>query len=148
MNWNELDVKLHNLQTKTITQIKNASNNYIIENIPKTDDSFKYDLIRYNKQTYKSPVVIAKLLEILDINGNIITEHDIEKQGLIVSLVLDKSSFYCKAGGQENDIGTIKTTNGKIFYVHKVEKINENGVILHYIKSKYWPILLKYIFNI
>lgn len=146
MNWNELDMKLHNLQTKTITQIKKASNNYVIENIPKTDDSFKYDMIRFDDQTYRSPVVIAKLLEILDINGNIITEPDIEKQGLIVSLVLDKSCFYCKAGGQQNDIGTIKINNGKIFYVNNVEKIHENGVVLHYIKSKDWPILFKYMF--
>lgn len=146
MNWNELDEKLHDLQTKTTKKIKQISNKNIIENIPKTDDSFKYEMIRNNDQTYKFPVVIAKLLAILDMSGNIITKPNIKEQGLIVSLVLDKTCFYCKAGGQLNDIGTIKTNDGKIFYVYDVEKIHENGAVLHYIKSKDWPLLLKYIF--
>jgi len=116
------------------------------ENIPKTDDSFKYEIIRYNNESYLSPALIAKLLAIVDVNGNIVTEPDIKEQGDIVSLVLDKTPFYCKAGGQQNDIGIIKTNNGVVFNVTGVDKIEENGVILHHIESSDWPMLLRYFF--
>lgn len=127
--------------------IKKMSDNYAIENFPKTDDSSKYEMIRNNDKTYKSPVITAKILAIIDMNGNIVTEPDIKKHGFMVSLVLDKTSFYCKAGGQNNDIGIIKTNKGKIFDVQNVEKIQDNGVVLHFIKSNDWPILLKYNFK-
>lgn len=142
MNWNEFDSKLKNLQIKTIKHITKISN-YELANIPKTDDSFKYEMIRYNDQTYISPEITAKLLAIVDINGNIVTKPNDKEHGDTVSLVLDKTSFYCKAGGQQNDIGLMKTKSGKIFYVNDVEKIQENCVVLHHIKSSDWPLLLK-----
>jgi len=142
VNWNELDSKLKSLQTKTIKHIKKISK-CMLKNIPKTDDDFKYEMIRCNDQTYISPEVTAKLLAIVDTNGNIVTEPDIKEHGVMVSLVLDKTSFYCKAGGQQNDVGIVKTKSGKIFDVNDVEKIQENCVVLHYIKSSDWPILLK-----
>lgn len=144
VSWNELDEKLKQLQTKTIKHTERKSNNYMTGNIPKTDDSFKYEVIRNNNESYLSPVVIAKLLAIFDINGNIVTEPDIKQQGDMVSLVLDKTSFYCKAGGQQNDIGIVTTNNGIVFDVIGVDKIEENGVVLHHIKSRNWPILLRY----
>jgi len=146
VNWNELDINLKNLQTKTIKQIRKISNYCLLQDIPKTDDSFKYEMIRHNNQTYISPSVSAKLLAIIDINGNTVTEPNINKHGIMVSLILDKTSFYCKAGGQQNDIGLIKTNSGKIFNVINVEKIQENGIVLHYIKSSDWPMLLRYIY--
>ncbi|XP_008178686.1 alanine--tRNA ligase, mitochondrial [Acyrthosiphon pisum] len=142
VNWNELYEKLKKLQTKTIKHTERKSNIYMTGNIPKTDDSFKYEVIRHNNESYLSPVLIAKLLAIVDINGNIVTEPDIKQQGDLVSLVLDKTSFYCKAGGQQNDIGIVKTNNGKVFDVIGVDKIEENGVVLHHINSRDWPILL------
>lgn len=146
MSWNELDDKLKKLQTKTTENIKRKSNNYMIGNIPKTDDSFKYEVIRHSNESYLLPIVTAKLLAIVDTNGNIVTEPDIKQQGDTVSLVLDKTSFYCKAGGQQNDIGIVKTNNGLVFDVTDVEKIEESGVVLHHIKSRDWPILLRYFF--
>lgn len=142
VDWNELDTKLKSLQVKTLNHIKKLSN-YTLENIPKTNDDFKYEMIRCDDQTYISPVVTATLLAIVDTNGNIVTEPNIKEHGVMVSLVLDKTSFYCKAGGQQNDIGIIKTKSGKIFYVNNVEKIQENCVVLHYIKSNDWPALLR-----
>lgn len=147
VNWNEFDVKLKKLQTQTIQNNQKMSDNYVMKNIPKTDDSLKYEMIRNNDKTYKSPVITAKILAIVDMNGNIVTEPDISKHGLTVSLVLDKTSFYCNAGGQNNDIGTIKTKNGKIFDIHYVEKIQDSGVVFHFIKSNDWPILLRYSFK-
>jgi alanyl-tRNA synthetase len=144
VNWNEFEMQLRNLQTKSIKCIQKVSNNYSMQNIPKTDDSYKYKITRHSNQTYVSPVVTAKLLAIIDMNGNIVTEPDITKHGVIVSLVLDKTCFYSKAGGQQHDIGTVKTNNGKIFNVNDVEKIQENGIVLHFINSIDWPILLKY----
>lgn len=143
MNWNELDIQLKSLQTKSIKHIQNVSNNYTLRDIPKTDDSFKYEMIRLNNQTYVSPVVTAKLLAIIDMNGNIITESNIKEHGDKVSLALDKTCFYSTAGGQHGDIGIIKTTSGKCFNVIGVEKIQENDIVLHYIKSSDWPLLLR-----
>lgn len=144
MNWDELDTKLKILQTKTVKYLHKISNNYVSIDSPKTDDSFKYEMIRHNDQTYVSPDVTAKILAIVDINGTIVTDSNIKEHGVMVSLVLDKTCFYCEAGGQQNDIGIIKTNNGHIFNVNNVEKIQENGVVLHYIKSSDWPLLLKY----
>ncbi|XP_026821859.1 alanine--tRNA ligase, mitochondrial-like isoform X2 [Rhopalosiphum maidis] len=142
VSWNELHEKLKKLQTKTIKHTKKQSNKYMTGDIPKTDDSFKYEIIRHNNESYLSPALTAKLLAIVDINGNIVTELDIKEQGDMVSLVLDKTSFYCEAGGQQNDIGIVKTNNGIVFDVTDVDKIEENGVVLHHIKSSDWPILL------
>lgn len=144
MNWKEFEIKLKNLQTKTIKHILKEPNNSMDKsvNIPKTNDSFKYEMIRLENQTYILPAVSAKLLAIVDINGKIVTEPDINKHGIMVSLVLDKTCFYCKAGGQQNDIGIVKTSSGKVFDVINCEKIQENGVVLHYIKSNDWPVLL------
>lgn len=144
INWNEFEIKLKKLQNKSIKHITNVSNSYNLwENISKTDDHFKYEIVRQNIQTYKPPVVIAKLLAVVDVNGNIVTEPDIKKHGTMVSLVMDKTCFYCKAGGQQNDLGVVKTNKGKIFEVIGVENIQENGIILHHIKSNDWPILLR-----
>lgn len=145
VNWNEFEMQLKCLQTKSIKGVQKLSNNLTIENIPKTDDSFKYETIRHNSQTYEPPVVTAKLLAILDMNGNIVTEPDIKEHGIMVSLVLDKTCFYSTAGGQQHDIGTIKTKSGKVFNVNDVEKKQENGIVLHYINSIDWPLLLKYL---
>lgn len=144
VNWNEFDMKLKSLKTKTIKHIQKASSSCKIGNFPRTDDSFKYKMIRHDNQTYVSPVVIAKLLAVVDTNGNIVTEPNVKEHGSMVSLVLDKTCFYCKAGGQLNDVGTVKTDSGMVFDIIDVEKIQENGVILHYIKSSDWPKLLEY----
>lgn len=146
MNWNEFDMKLKSLKTKSIKHFQKISNSCMIGNLPRTDDSFKYKMNRLNDQTYVSPVIIAKILAVVDINGNIVTESDIKEHGFMVSLVLDKTCFYCTAGGQQNDVGTVKTESGIIFDIIDVEKIQENGVILHYIKSSDWPKLLRYLY--
>lgn len=98
---------------------------------------------RLDTQEYELPAVTANLLAIIDMNGNIVTESNTQEHGILVSLVLDKTCFYCKAGGQLNDIGTIKTTSGKTFDIIDVEKIQENGVVLHFIESNDWPMLLR-----
>lgn len=133
------------MRTKTIKHIQKLSNSFTLHDIPKTDDHFKYEMVRSNSQTYEPLVVNAKILTIVDKNGNIVTDSDVKKRGLMVSLILNKTCFYCKAGGQQNDIGIVKTKNGKIFDVISVEKIQENGIILHNINSEDWPILLKYL---
>lgn len=145
VDWNEFDAEFKKLQSKTIKHIKKVSNSFTMKNIPKTDDSFKYETIRHNNQTYELPTITAKLLAIVDLNGNIVTEPNIKIHGILVSLVLDKTCFYCKSGGQQNDIGVIKTTKGKVFDVIDVEKNQENSIVLHFIKSNDWPMLLRYI---
>lgn len=147
VDWNELDTKLKQLQTKSIRHLKNVSNSFLTEDIPKTNDSFKYNTVCSNS-TYESPAVAAKLLAIVDARGSIVTEPNIKEHGVLVSLVLDKTNFYCQAGGQQNDIGFVKTNDGKVFDVIDVEKSQETGVVLHYIKSNDWPILLKYVLTL
>lgn len=144
VNWVEFEAKLKKLQSKTIKHIQELSNNYTIKNIPKTNDSYKYRFTRLNSKNYEFPAVTAKLLSIIDMNGNIVTKPDIQAHGTLISLVLNKTCFYCKAGGQQSDIGIVKTANGKVFDIIDVEKIQENGVILHFIKSNDWPMLLRY----
>lgn len=148
MNWNEFEIQLKNLRTKTIKYVQKELSKFTMLDIPKTDDSFKYKIIRLKNETYVSPVITSKLLAIVDMNGQILTKPDPKKHGQMVSLVLDKTCFYCKAGGQENDIGIVKTSSGKEFDVIDCVKIQETGVVLHYIKSNDWPILLRYFFDI
>lgn len=143
MNWNEFEVQLKNLHTKTIKRIQKEISNFIALGISKTDDSFKYEIIHLKNQTYVSHAMTSKLLAIVDMNGQILTKPNPKIHGQMVSLVLDKTCFYCKAGGQENDIGIVKTSSGKVFDVIDCVKIQETGVVLHYIKSSDWSLLLR-----
>ncbi|XP_050420574.1 alanine--tRNA ligase, mitochondrial-like [Adelges cooleyi] len=145
VDWNEFNDKLLALKSKTKHCIRNTSKiNNLMHNFPATDDGLKYNIFCQDNQSYNiSPAIPVKLLAVIDKNGIVIKEYNISEHNRddVVSLIFDKTNFYCEAGGQENDIGIVKTKSGLVFHVINVEKIQENGVILHYIKSKDWPLL-------
>jgi len=88
------------------------------EGIADTDDSSKYD---WDK------VVDASIKAVFTSDG-FLGEGDVAKEGDTVGLVLDKTSFYAEAGGQDTDLGTISFEGGELF-VNDVQAYG--GYILH-----------------
>ena len=66
--------------------------------IPQTDDSFKY----------KSDVELPGTVLALFSTDGFLEDGASAKKGDRVGLILDKSSFYAEAGGQDADLGTIE----------------------------------------
>ena len=73
------------------------------EGIKVTDDSYKYVWDEEVEATVKA---------IFTTDGSFLKEGDVAKEGAAVGLVLDKSSFYAEAGGQDADLGTISFADG------------------------------------
>lgn len=88
------------------------------EGIEATDDSFKYD---WNKE------VDATVKAIFTSNG-FLQNDDVAKEGDTVGIVLDKTSFYAEAGGQDTDLGTVSFEGGELF-INDVQTYG--GYILH-----------------
>ena len=88
------------------------------EGIEVTDDSFKYD---WDEEVDVSVKAIFT-------SDGFLKEGDAAKEGSTVGLVLDKSSFYAEAGGQDADLGTI-SFDGSNLIVNDVQTYG--GYILH-----------------
>jgi alanyl-tRNA synthetase len=88
------------------------------EGIKVTDDSYKYD---WDKEVDSSIKAIFTSDGFLD-------SGEVAKEGDTVGLVLDKTSFYAEAGGQDTDLGTISFEGGELF-VNDVQTYG--GYILH-----------------
>jgi alanyl-tRNA synthetase len=88
------------------------------EGIEVTDDSFKYDWDKELDATVKAIFTSNGFLE----NG------DVAKEGDTVGLVLDQTSFYAEAGGQDTDLGTISFEGGELI-INDVQTYG--GYILH-----------------
>jgi len=88
------------------------------EGIEVTDDSFKYDWDKELDATVKAIFTSNGFLE----NG------DVAKEGDTVGLVLDQTSFYAEAGGQDTDLGTISFDGGELI-INDVQTYG--GYILH-----------------
>ncbi|CAD1469392.1 unnamed protein product, partial [Heterotrigona itama] len=117
-------------------------------NVPKTDDSFKYKYTFNGKYDYKFPKIESKILALI-INGNIIlnkanestnkdidsivneiiTNDDIESGKEEIGVILDKTLCYSTQGGQISDKAIICTKNFN-FNVNNIKKIN--GYVIHY----------------
>jgi len=89
------------------------------QNIPPTNDEFKFTA------TTTNPQLSAKVLAIFGENG-FGTEAN---EGDCVGLILDQSSFYAEAGGQEADAGVIAMGEDTIFVVQDVQSYG--GYLLH-----------------
>jgi len=83
-----------------------------------TDDSKKY---------VWDEVVGAKVEAIFTSDG-FLEEGEVAENGSVVGLVLDKSSFYPEAGGQDADLGTISFEGGELV-INDVQAYG--GYILH-----------------
>ncbi|XP_008557857.1 alanine--tRNA ligase, mitochondrial [Microplitis demolitor] len=108
----------------TVDQLKN-------NNIPKTDDYYKYKYTFDNK--YKFDPLECSVVGVI-IDGNLVTDKIVRidetqfKSGEI-GLVLDKTPFYANEGGQLSDKGLIKVNNLK-FNITDVEKSQD--YVIHY----------------
>ena len=88
--------------------------------IEATDDSFKYKL---------DVELPATVLAVFGPDG-FLKEGDVAKEGDFVGFVLDKSSFYAEAGGQEADTGVlVDGDNNGVFTVNDVQTYG--GFLLH-----------------
>jgi alanyl-tRNA synthetase len=92
--------------------------------IPPTDDSFKY----------KSDVELTGTILALFGADGFLTDGVAAENGACVGLVLDRSSFYAEAGGQEADIGAIEilSEDGETVGSFTVTDVQSyGGFILH-----------------
>ncbi|XP_033228068.1 alanine--tRNA ligase, mitochondrial [Belonocnema kinseyi] len=103
-------------------------------NVPRTDDSLKYDY-SFDHKEYFFPPVRSKLLGLI-INGNLklspeesdcILEKD-DFLGREVNILLDKTPFYVKEGGQTFDKGYVQIKS-LLFDIYEVRKIR--GYVFH-----------------
>lgn len=105
--------------------------NILEQNLPKTEDSFKYAYSKSGDNNYLFKNLEIKILRIFE------KEQSVQEipNDHYCSLLLDKTNLYSEAGGQISDKGTIKFSNGT-FDVTSVE--NVAGYILHkgFFKSK------------
>lgn len=123
IDWNAFaEHKQHKkLEAKLARQRVDSSLLYSIEHIdaPQTDSSFVYDYA-FDVATgqFKVPKIQAKI-ELIQSSGDDNIYH----------IVLDKTSFYHTAGGQDGDIGYMTDVNGTIFTVDAVEI--HKGYVFH-----------------
>ena len=88
------------------------------EGIDVTDESSKY---------VWDEVVEAEVKAIFTADG-FLKDGDVAKEGSTIGLILDKSSFYAEAGGQDADLGSISFDGGELI-VNDVQSYG--GYILH-----------------
>eukprot|EP00986_Skeletonema_menzelii_P011865 scaffold6237_cov153-Skeletonema_menzelii.AAC.11 len=88
------------------------------EGIEVTDESYKY----------KWDIKVDATVKAVFTSDGFLGEGDSAKEGDSVGLVLDKSSFYAEAGGQDADLGTISFEGGELI-VNDVQVYG--GYILH-----------------
>lgn len=88
------------------------------EGIGDTDDSYKY----------KWDVKVDATVKAVFTSEGFLGDGDSAKEGDSIGLVLDKSSFYAEAGGQDADLGTISFDGGELI-INDVQVYG--GYILH-----------------
>jgi alanyl-tRNA synthetase len=88
------------------------------EGIQVTDDSYKY----------KWDVKLDATVKAVFTSDGFLGEGEAAKEGDSVGLVLDKSSFYAEAGGQDADLGTISIGGGELI-INDVQVYG--GYVLH-----------------
>ncbi|KAK9309871.1 hypothetical protein QLX08_000669 [Tetragonisca angustula] len=135
------------LEKSDITAMKKSLEILEKNNVPKTDDSFKYKYT-VNGNNYEFPKIESKILALI-INDNIIlnkanestnknidsivneiiTNYDTESDKGEIGVILDKTLCYSTQGGQISDKAIICTKNFN-FDINNVKKIN--GYVIHY----------------
>lgn len=106
----------------------------ITDSFPETDDAGKYDFIyRTDSSSFAVDPVKTSILGIV-LNGTLVKEiTNTVRPNDEVSIIVERSNFYCESGGQEHDTGKIITSNGVAMDVSKV--VSLNGRVLHVVKN-------------
>lgn len=105
----------------------------IAELYPPTDDHGKYDYV-YKKEAGSFAVdpVKSRILGII-VNNKLVPEIKSILPNEEVSVILERTNFYCESGGQECDTGKMITSEGVTMDVSNVQQ--RDGRILHIIES-------------
>lgn len=124
----QFDPEAHKDEINRVKERSRSSNihqkNELIErDLKRTDDQFKYDYKRNNKN-YIFTLLEVKVEGIIQEN-KLFTEIPANTE---CELILNRTNFYTEAGGQDADTGIIQFTNGE-FEVRGVRKIKE--CVLH-----------------
>jgi alanyl-tRNA synthetase len=90
-----------------------------------TEDTLKYSYLKENdRYVFSSPECEVKALIV---EGTVVSKI---LPGTRCSVVLDRTSFYHRAGGQSSDTGQLVMKDGTHFYVTDVT--NVGGYLLHH----------------
>lgn len=116
------EVKLKSKESRQI-YLNSPFNSLANSDLMKTDDSAKYSYEKNNSK-YTFSNISSKVLRIIE-NNQFVNRA---KNGASCSLILDKTNFYCEAGGQESDKGQIQFQNA-VFQIDSV--LNINNYIIH-----------------
>lgn len=109
--------------------------------IPKTDDSAKFSASILSSSAHpklrRTPDLgnIRALVKAIFYEKNFLQSTDIIPEGATFGIILDKTSFYAEAGGQEYDTGNIVIDGVTDFEVTNVQSYN--GYVLHTGHLKY-----------
>lgn len=98
--------------------------------IPRTDDSFKY------AASDSALVVRSKIVAILTRDGYVSTldldNCDSAEDGVLCGIVLDRTPFYAESGGQVADTGSLsRESNDESELLRVVDTISAAGYVLH-----------------
>lgn len=106
----------------------------ITNSFPETDDDGKYDYIyRTESSSFAVDPVKTNILGII-LNGTLVEEITSAVRPIDeVSLIVERTNFYCESGGQEHDTGKMITSSGVTMDVSKV--VSLNGRVVHVVEN-------------
>ncbi|VDN50612.1 unnamed protein product [Dracunculus medinensis] len=109
------------------TVVSDCSNQLTNQEIPVTNDLFKYNYSRSNSGEYSFAEIGGKILAIFDMNRRICNSLSVSKEGYIV---VDVTNFFAEQGGQLSDTGILFDKNRQpVFSVKDVQR-HKNYVFL------------------
>eukprot|EP00092_Neocalanus_flemingeri_P009035 GFUD01009721.1.p1 GENE.GFUD01009721.1~~GFUD01009721.1.p1 ORF type:complete len:799 (+),score=196.05 GFUD01009721.1:226-2397(+) len=98
------------------------------EEIPRTEDHHKYEYIRSSSARYEFPKLKTK---VVGLNSEGIGSSSL-KRGVKGVLLTSETNFYCEAGGQVGDVGSMVGPGGSVFRVEDTQKLSsKSGHIAH-----------------
>ena len=120
-----------NSELKQVLNLSPQELEQLSKNIPRTDDTFKYDYL-YNDQEeiYITTTIQASILAIKTSSGLV---DNIKGLDEYCSIILDRTNFYAERGGQLYDVGFVCAEGlPNSLYINNCQ--NQSGYILHSIK--------------
>lgn len=106
-------------------QVQEIFNQLVKLGLDFTEDTQKYSYVKENDK-YVFPSMECEVKALI-VNGKVVSKIG---QDTHCSVVLDRTNFYHKAGGQGSDTGQLVTSDGTQFHVTDVA--NSGGYLLHH----------------